>query len=195
MTKLTAPERVASCVAAGVFALLALALTWLEAFDWDAADRQAHRAGVLACLEAIRAGEVYQACVCTQFAGTFTGEPLDFFIDGVARTAPARAAYVAGPWGAVASLSPELFLCRRGDLVKILWHDGLGMSLYAKRLDRGKFIWPSASDGAVSISLAQMAYMLEGIDWRHPQRTFHPQAAGGRVLGDKGTWLAAEIFF
>jgi para-aminobenzoate synthetase component I len=85
--------------------------------DWDAADRQAHRAGVLACLEAIRAGEVYQACVCTQFAGTIAGEPLDFFVDGVARTAPARAAYLAGPWGAVASLSPELFLCRRGDLV------------------------------------------------------------------------------
>ncbi len=85
--------------------------------DWNAADRQSHRDGVLACLEAIRAGEVYQACVCTQFAGTIAGEPLDFFIDGVARTAPARAAYVAGPWGAVASLSPELFLCRRGDVV------------------------------------------------------------------------------
>jgi para-aminobenzoate synthetase component I len=84
---------------------------------WDAADRQAHRAGVLACLEAIRAGEVYQACVCTQFTGTIEGDPLDFFVDGVARTAPARAAYVAGDWGAVASLSPELFLCRRGDLV------------------------------------------------------------------------------
>jgi para-aminobenzoate synthetase component I len=83
--------------------------------DWDTADRAAHRAGVLACLEAIRAGEVYQACVCTQFTGTITGDPLDFFIDGVARTAPERAAYVAGPWGAVASLSPELFLCRRGD--------------------------------------------------------------------------------
>ena len=59
-----------------------------------------------------------------------------------------------------------IFRGRRGDLVKILWHDGLGMSLYAKRLDRGKFIWPSASAGAVSISAAQMAYMLEGIDWR-----------------------------
>jgi para-aminobenzoate synthetase component I len=86
--------------------------------DWDAADRRAHRSGVLACLEAIRAGEVYQACVCTQFAGAIAGEPLDFFIDGVARTAPARAAYVAGPWGAVASLSPELFLRRRGDVVR-----------------------------------------------------------------------------
>ena len=85
--------------------------------DWEAADRAAHRAGVLACLEAIRAGEVYQACVCTQFTGTIAGDPLDFFLDGVARTAPARAAYLAGDWGAVASLSPELFLSRRGDLV------------------------------------------------------------------------------
>src|SRR6201986_1670282 len=85
--------------------------------DWDPPDRRAHRDGVLACLEAVRAGEVYQACVCTQFAGTIAGEPLDFFIDGVARTAPARAAYIAGPWGAVASLSPELFLCRRGDQI------------------------------------------------------------------------------
>ncbi|WP_293002773.1 aminodeoxychorismate synthase component I [Mycobacterium sp.] len=101
---------------------LAEALTSLTAarayrIDWNAADQQAHRTGVLACLEAIRAGEVYQACVCTQFTGTIAGDPLDFFLDGVARTDPARAAYVAGPWGAVASLSPELFLCRRGDLV------------------------------------------------------------------------------
>ena len=85
--------------------------------DWGAADRTAHRNGVLACLAAIRDGEVYQACVCTQFTGTVDGAPLDFFIDGVARTAPARAAYVTGDWGAVASLSPELFLCRRGDAV------------------------------------------------------------------------------
>jgi transposase len=52
------------------------------------------------------------------------------------------------------------------------------LSLYAKRLDRGKFIWPSASSGAVSISPAQMAYMLEGIDWRNPQLTWRPQSAG-----------------
>lgn len=85
--------------------------------DWAIADQAAHRDGVLACLEAIRAGEVYQACVCTQFTGTVTGAPLDFFIDAVARTSPARAAYLAGTWGAVASLSPELFLRRRGTIV------------------------------------------------------------------------------
>jgi para-aminobenzoate synthetase component I len=84
---------------------------------WGAADRAAHRAGVLDCLEAIAAGEIYQACVCTQFAGRLDGAPLDFFADAVERTSPARAAYVAGDWGAVASLSPELFLRRAGDAV------------------------------------------------------------------------------
>ncbi|WP_024442530.1 aminodeoxychorismate synthase component I [Mycobacterium sp. UM_WGJ] len=84
---------------------------------WETPDRQAHRAGVLACLEAIRSGEVYQACVCTRFTGAVSGAPLDFFADAVARTGPARAAYVAGDWGAVASLSPELFLRRRGQVV------------------------------------------------------------------------------
>ena len=74
----------------------------------------------------------------------------------------------------------DLFVFRgaRGDLVKILWHDGLGLSLYAKRLDRGKFVWPSASGGAVSISAAQLAYMLEGIDCRNPRLTWRPTRAG-----------------
>jgi para-aminobenzoate synthetase component 1 len=84
---------------------------------WDDADREAHRRGVLECLEAIAAGEVYQACVCTQFAGRIDGAPIDFFVDAVERTSPARAAYLAGEWGAVASLSPELFLRRRGETV------------------------------------------------------------------------------
>lgn len=87
------------------------------AVTWGEADRGAHHRGVLACLEAIGAGEVYQACVCTQFSGTLDGNPLDFFVDAVERTAPSRAAYVAGDWGAVASLSPELFLRRCGEAV------------------------------------------------------------------------------
>jgi transposase len=52
------------------------------------------------------------------------------------------------------------------------------MSLYAKRLERGRFIWPSAADGTVSISTSQLAYMLDGIDWRNPQHTWRPIAAG-----------------
>ena len=63
-------------------------------------------------------------------------------------------------------------------MAKILWHDGIGLSLYAKRLDRGKFIWPSASGDAVSISAAQMAYMLEGIDWKRRCKIERPSSAG-----------------
>jgi transposase len=71
-----------------------------------------------------------------------------------------------------------VFRGKRGDLVKILWHDGLGMSLYAKRLERGRFIWPSPADGVVAITAAQLGYMLEGIDWRNPQHSWRPQSAG-----------------
>jgi para-aminobenzoate synthetase component I len=82
---------------------------------WGEADRDAHRRGVLECLESIAAGEVYQACVCTQFSGRLDGAPVDFFVEAVERTSPTRAAYLAGEWGAVASLSPELFLRRCGE--------------------------------------------------------------------------------
>jgi transposase len=71
-----------------------------------------------------------------------------------------------------------VFRGRSGSLIKILWHDGIGMSLYAKRLERGRFIWPSAMVGIVSISTSQLAYMLDGIDWRNPQHTWRPTAAG-----------------
>ncbi len=76
--------------------------------------------------------------------------------------------------------SGQLFVfCRkRGNLPKILWHDGLGISLYAKRLERGRFIWPSPADGVVAITAAQLGHMLEWIDWRHPQRAWRPEMAG-----------------
>jgi transposase len=52
-----------------------------------------------------------------------------------------------------------LFRGRRGDLVKILWHDGEGMCLFMKRLDRGKFVWPQATSGVVSLTRAQLAQL------------------------------------
>ena len=61
---------------------------------------------------------------------------------------------------------------------KFLLHDGVGMSLYAKRLERGRFVWPSAAADVVSIAPSQLAYMLDGIDWRNPQHTWRPTAAG-----------------
>jgi transposase len=74
----------------------------------------------------------------------------------------------------------DLFVFRgkHGDKLKIIWHDGLGMSLYMKRLERGTFIWPNPVDGVVAISAAQLSYMLSGIDWRNPVYTFRPAMAG-----------------
>ena len=71
-----------------------------------------------------------------------------------------------------------VFRGRRGHLLKILWADGQGVCLFAKRLERGRFIWPSPADGVVTISAAQLGYLLEGIDWRMPQRTWQPERAG-----------------
>jgi transposase len=68
-----------------------------------------------------------------------------------------------------------LFRGRRGDLIKMLWWDGDGLCLFAKRLERGRFIWPQAISGTVSLSRAQLSMLLEGIDWRRPQRTWTPQ--------------------
>ena len=60
----------------------------------------------------------------------------------------------------------------------MLWHDGQGMCLFAKRLERGRFIWPSPAGETVAITPAQLGYLLEGIDWRAPRRTWVPEAAG-----------------
>jgi transposase len=70
-----------------------------------------------------------------------------------------------------------VFRGRRGDLVKLLWWSGDGLNLYAKRLERGRFVWPQASSGSVGLSAAQLSMLLEGIDWRQPQRTWQPERA------------------
>ena len=71
-----------------------------------------------------------------------------------------------------------VFRGKRGDLVKIIWHDGQGACLFSKKLERGRLIWPTPAEGAVAISPAQLGYMLEGIDWRAPQKTYRPEIAG-----------------
>jgi len=69
-----------------------------------------------------------------------------------------------------------VFRGRRGDLIKLLWWDGDGLCLFAKRLERGRFIWPKVETGTVALSRAQLSMLLEGIDWRRPERTWQPQA-------------------
>jgi len=70
-----------------------------------------------------------------------------------------------------------VFRGRRGDLIKLLWWSGEGMNLYAKRLERGRFVWPQATSGTVHLSNAQLSMLLEGIDWRRPTRTWQPSVA------------------
>ena len=71
-----------------------------------------------------------------------------------------------------------VFRGKSGRLIKVLWHDGQGLCLLAKRLECGRFVWPRTEGETVTISAAQLGYLLEGIDWRLPDRTWRPQVAG-----------------
>ena len=71
-----------------------------------------------------------------------------------------------------------VFRGKRGDLVKILYWDGQGFCLFAKRLEKGRFVWPITKQGVVTLTPAQLSMLLEGIDWRAPQRTWQPSVAG-----------------
>jgi transposase len=75
--------------------------------------------------------------------------------------------------------SGQLFAFRgkRGHLVKLLWWDGDGLCLFVKRLERGRFVWPQANDGSVALTTAQLSMLLEGIDWRRPERSWQPEKA------------------
>lgn len=78
------------------------------------------------------------------------------------------------------------FRGRRGDLVKLLYWDGQGFCLFSKRLEKGRFTWPathaghasSTAGGAVTLTPAQLSMLLEGLEWRNPQRTWAPTLAG-----------------
>ena len=64
--------------------------------------------------------------------------------------------------------SGHLFVFRgkRGDYLKLVYWDGSGLCLFAKRLEQGRFVWPPLVDGRLPLSPAQLALLLEGIDWR-----------------------------
>ncbi|MET0472617.1 MAG: IS66 family insertion sequence element accessory protein TnpB [Xanthobacteraceae bacterium] len=69
-----------------------------------------------------------------------------------------------------------VFRGKRGDLVKALMWDGQGLCLYAKRLERGRFVWPKANEGTIKLTTAQLSMLLEGIDYRMPAWTAPPEA-------------------
>ena len=91
-------------------------------------------------------------------------------------------------------LSGHLFCFRgrRGNLLKVIWHDGQGACLFTKRLERGRFIWPSPADGVVTISPAQLGYLLSGIDWCRGSTGDTPRRRGDRPLWDDGFALRSQ---
>ena len=66
------------------------------------------------------------------------------------------------------ALSGDLFVfrSRRGNRLKLLWWDGSGLCLFAKRLEKGRFVWPRVENGAITLTPAQLAMLIEGLDWR-----------------------------
>jgi len=73
-----------------------------------------------------------------------------------------------------------VFRGRSANMLKIMFWDGNGLCLFTKRLESGSFPWPVAYEigGTVSLSSAQLAMLVEGIDWRSPERTWRPAVAG-----------------
>ncbi|MEJ2373927.1 MAG: IS66 family insertion sequence element accessory protein TnpB [Pseudolabrys sp.] len=72
-----------------------------------------------------------------------------------------------------------VFRAKRADRVKLIYWDGTGMCLFAKRLEDDTFRWPSMQDGVIRLSAAQFSALLEGLDWRrvHALETPAPVAA------------------
>lgn len=108
--------------------------------------------GVLA-----RGTKVYLSCAATDMRKGFSG--LSALVVDVVKMDP---------------YSGHLFVFRgrRGDYLKVLYWDGSGISLFAKRLEHGKFVWPPMIGETLHLTAAQLALLIEGMDWR---RTHAPQ--------------------
>src|SRR5580700_9089401 len=79
------------------------------------------------------------------------------------------------------------FRGRGGGLIKLLWHDGIGLCLLTKRLERGHFIWPMTSTGAISLTASQLAALLEGCEWRAPVTSRRPEDPEDREWHSQAT--------
>ncbi len=64
-----------------------------------------------------------------------------------------------------------VFRAKRADRVKLIFWDGTGVCLFAKRLEDGEFRWPKMQDGVMRLSAAQLSALLEGLDWRRVHET------------------------
>ena len=72
------------------------------------------------------------------------------------------------------------FRGKKASMLKILFWDGNGLCLFTKRLDQGAFVLPmmAGHEGSITLTPAQLAMLIEGIDWRVPERVWRPAMAG-----------------
>ena len=73
-----------------------------------------------------------------------------------------------------------VFRGRKADLIKIVFWDGTGLCLFTKRLEQGVFLWPSNIEPGATLALtsAQLSMLIDGVDWRAPERQWRPAVAG-----------------
>lgn len=103
--------------------------------------------------------------------------PVDFRKGADSLTALIAAEYGGKPYSGVI----YVFRAKRTDRIKLVWWDGTGLCLMAKRLEQGGFKWPAIRDGVMRLSSAQLGALLEGLDWRRVhggRRPLAPQIAG-----------------
>ena len=104
-------------------------------------------------------------------------QPVDFRKGAEGLAALVRETMGADPFGGTV----YVFRAKRADRIKLIFWDGTGMCLYAKRLEDGGFRWPNMQDGVMRLTAAQLSALLEGLDWRRVhafRQTRAPLAAG-----------------
>jgi transposase len=89
-------------------------------------------------------------------------KPVDFRKGAEGLAALVREAMGADPF----SGTVYVFRARRADRIKLIYWDGTGVCLFAKRLEDGKFRWPKIEDGIIRLTAAQLSALVEGLDWR-----------------------------
>lgn len=94
-------------------------------------------------------------------------KPVDFRRGAEGLAALVREAMGADPF----SGTVYVFRARRADRVKLIYWDGSGVCLFAKRLEDGRFRWPNIEDGVIRLSAAQLSALVEGLDWRRVHET------------------------
>jgi transposase len=102
--------------------------------------------------------------------------PVDFRKGADSLAALVAAEYGGKPYSGVI----YVFRAKRADRIKLIWWDGTGLCLMAKRLEQGIFHWPRIQEGVMRLTAAQLGALLEGLDWRRVhggRRPIVPQIA------------------